>query len=101
MSTTHETMVLGAETIQRRYSIMAFISSWLIHTSYIVLPGTFTSLGNRLEQTEGGRLAADTVNNIPLLPLAGICCLVGSVGLGYLWRTWCSNYVWLTRNIFL
>lgn len=101
MSTTYEAMVLEAERIQRRYSIMAFISSWLIHTSYIVLPGTFTSLGNRLEQTDSGRLVADTVNNVPLLPLAGICCFVGSVGLGYLWRTWGSNYVWLTRNIFL
>lgn len=101
MSTNYESMVLAAERVQRRYSIMAFISSWLIHTSYIVLPGTFTSLGSRLDQTESGRLAADAVNNVPLLPLACVCCLVGSVGLGYLWHTWCSNYVWLTRNIFL
>ena len=73
MSPGHEAIVLQAENIKKRYGMIAFISSWLIHASYIVLPGTFTSLGQRLDQNDNGRLVVAPIKNVPLLPLAVIC----------------------------
>jgi hypothetical protein len=101
MSTAREVMIIDADSIPRRYNVIAFVSSWLIHTSYLVVPGTFTSLGGHLDIGDSRHAVADTVKNVPLLPVAGLCCVVGSVGLGYLWHRWSLNFVWLTRNIFL
>lgn len=88
MRTPHEIIVVEADEIERRYGVIAFVSSWLIHTSYIVLPGTFTTLGSNLEQNSTGRQLAAGVKNIPLLPFAMICSLSGCGGLVYLWHKW-------------
>jgi hypothetical protein len=99
VSPGQEAMVLQAENIKKRYGMIAFISSWSIHASYIVLPGTFTSLGQRLEHNDTGRLIAAPIQNIPLLPLATIACIGGSVGLVFVWRRCGDNHVWMKRNV--
>ena len=97
----HEAIVLQAESIKKRYGMIAFMSSWLIHASYIVLPGTFTSLGQRLEQNGTGRLVSVPIKNVPLLPLAVICCICGTIGIIFVWRRCGNNYVWMKRNVIL
>jgi hypothetical protein len=100
MSTARDAMVIEADTVPQRYNIIAFLSSWLIHTSYLFLPGTFTSLENHLDDGNS-RKVVEAVKNVPLLWLAGLCCIIGTAGLGYLWWIWNSNFVWLIRNVFL
>ncbi|KAH8587319.1 hypothetical protein B0O99DRAFT_747664 [Bisporella sp. PMI_857] len=43
----------------------------------------------------------NTVQNIPLLVIAGICCVCGALGL--FWLSWenQSNYIWLAEQILL
>ena len=101
MSPGHEIIVLQAENIKKLYGMIAFLSSWLIHASYIVLTGTFTSLGQHLEQNDTSRLAAAPIENVPLVPLALISCICGSIGLVFVWRKCGDNYVWTKRNVLL
>jgi len=100
MSAARNAMIIEADAIPRRYNVVAFLSSWLIHTSYLFLPGTFTSLESQLDDGNSRRVV-QTVKNVPLLWLAATCCIIGTAGLGYLWWTWSSNSVWLIRNVFL
>ena len=100
MSAARNAMIIEADAIPRRYNVVAFLSSWLIHTSYLFLPGTFTSLESHLDDGNSRRVV-ETVKNVPLLWLAATCCIIGTAGLGYLWWTWSSNSVWLIRNVFL
>lgn len=43
----------------------------------------------------------NTVQNISLLWLAVICCIVGVLGMVWLWWRWQENYIWLSSWIFL
>jgi hypothetical protein len=84
-------------------NIRAHIYSWLILAGFLVFPGTFSSLSTftTLSNSANGELVQNAVKNIPLLPLAFLCCLVGTVKLAYIWRDQRTNYVWLISYIFL
>jgi hypothetical protein len=84
-------------------NIRAALFSWLTLAGYIVLPGTFTSLktSQTLSTSNGGRVIQDTLKNTPLLAIAGLCCLFGTVGTSWLWYIWRGNAIWLVGNIFL
>jgi hypothetical protein len=103
MQTPYMVMSLQANEAPRLDNLLAAVYSWITLAGFIVLPGTFTSLGNSesLGDIKGGKLVQDAVHNIPLLPLAGICCLVGTIGSCWLWWKWRKNYVWLVGRIFL
>jgi hypothetical protein len=77
--------------------------SWLTLAGYVVLPNTFTSLGNSssLDGTAGGKAIQDAVRNVQLLPLAGVLCCLGTAGSCWLWWKWQKNYIWLISRIFL
>ncbi len=101
------TMLLELDEIPRRHNFYASVYTWLILAGYIVFPGTFTSLKSSdsvqeaASRTQTGKVILDTVQNAPLLWVAGACCLFGVVGISSLWRRWKTNYIWLVNRIFL
>lgn len=101
--TPYMVMSVQANQARRRYNIGAGISAWLILAGYIVLPNTFTSLkaSKTLSGSKNGKLVQNAVQNIELLPLAGILCFIGVVWTCKLWYTWRKNYVWLITRIFV
>ena len=103
LQTPYMAMAVQANQAQRRYDICAGICSWLTLAGYVVLPNTFTSLGNSssLHGTAGGKAIQDAVRNVQLLPLAGVLCCLGTAGSCWLWWKWRKNYIWLISRIFL
>jgi hypothetical protein len=103
METQYMVMSVQANEAPRLDNLLAAIYSWITLAGFIVLPGTFTSLekSESLGNSKGGKVVQDAVHNIPLLPLAGVCCLVGTIGSCRLWWKWRKNYVWLVGRIFL
>jgi hypothetical protein len=103
MQTPYMVMCIQANEAPRLDNVLAAIYSWVTLAGLIVFPGTFTSLANSdsLGNIKGGLVVQDAIQNIPLLPLAGFCCLTGTIGSCLLWRKWRKNYVWLVRQIFL
>jgi hypothetical protein len=81
----------------------AAIFSWLTLAGYVVFPGTFTSLRNSqsLANNNSGKIIQDAVKNLPLLPIAILCCIIGTTGTSWLWWIWRNNAVWLVTHIFL
>ena len=96
-------MSVQANQARKRYSISAGYFSWLTLAGYVVLPNTFTSLRNAdgLDGTASGRALQTAVQNVQLLPLAGLLCCIGTAGSCWLWWRWRRNYVWLISHIFL
>jgi hypothetical protein len=84
-------------------NLFAAIFSWLTLAGFIVLPGTFTSLAKSesLGDSKGGIVVQDAVRNIPLLAVAVVCCLAGTIGSCWFWWKWRQNYVWLVARIFM
>ena len=96
-------MVLESNNVPAGYNILAAASLWILLAGYIVLPGSFTSLQNSksLSDSETGKVVQHAIQNVPLLVVAGICCLFGAVGICYLWYIWWRSYVWLVNKLFL
>ena len=101
--TPYMIMSIQANQARRRYTVSAGIFNWLTLAGYLVLPPTFTSLqsSNALSGSVGGQILQNTVQNVQLLPLAGILCLIGTAGTSWLWYKWRKNYVWLITYIFV
>lgn len=101
--TPYMVMSIQANQARRRYTISAGLFSWLILAGYLVLPNTFTSLksSKALSESKGGQILQSTVQNVQLLPFAGILCLIGTAGTSWLWYKWRRNYVWLITYIFV
>ncbi|KAH0537622.1 hypothetical protein FGG08_005614 [Glutinoglossum americanum] len=102
MQTPYMVMSLQANETPTRHNILAALFSWLILAGYVVFPGTFTSLkdSDTLGNSKGEKIIQDTIQNVPLLPLAVISCVAGTSGMCWLWWTWRKNYVWLVGQIF-
>ncbi|EXJ56212.1 uncharacterized protein A1O5_12668 [Cladophialophora psammophila CBS 110553] len=103
MQTPYMVMSLQAIEAPKRDNLLAAVFSWITLAGFIFLPGTFTSLKNSdtLGESKSGQAVQGAVQNIPLLPLAGVCYLVGVIGSYCLWRRWRRNYIWLVGRIFL
>jgi len=105
ISTSYIKMLLQLDNIPKIYNILASVFTWLLLAGYIVLPGTFTSIRNSHALADGagkaGKLVVRTVQNVPLLAVAGISCVIGALGMGYLSWTWQHNYMWLLNRIIL
>ncbi|KAF2458846.1 hypothetical protein BDY21DRAFT_264132, partial [Lineolata rhizophorae] len=101
LRTPYMLMVLEANEASGRDNALAAFFSWLTLAGYVVLPGTFTSLQNSqsLKDSESGKRVQRTVNNLPLLPLACICCVTGIVGQLWVGWQWRKNYIWLVSRI--
>jgi energy-converting hydrogenase Eha subunit C len=72
---------------------------------FIIFPGTFTSIQS-IDVDDPTRSGAEKwilgrVKNVPLLVIAGTCCVIGAAGMIWLWYRWHNNFIWLVNRIFL
>lgn len=103
--TRYERMLLNTFSIPPFYNVMAAVATWLTLAGYIIFPGTFTSLQSSQAVRNaagkvGGEAALKAVQNIGLLWLAAICCVVGLSTILWLWWRWYENYIWLLQRLF-
>ena len=107
IQTQYMSMLLQLDRIPRTHNALASLFTWVLLAGYLVFPSTFTSLRNSTkikataENSDAGEMIFHTVQNVPLLWLAAICCITGACGMGWLSWTWQENYVWLINGIFL
>ena len=80
--TPYMEMCTQANKVPSIYNILAALFSWLMLAGFVVLPGTFTSLkySTTLSSSKGGEIVQKTVQNVPLLLIAGVMCGIGIVG---------------------
>lgn len=100
---SYTTMVVESHNVQTRYTILAAFFHWLFLIGFVVFPGTFASLDRIgvLNSPVTRRAIQLVTRNVPLLYVAGLCCLLGGLGLAWLWWTIRYNYVWLLTRVFL
>lgn len=103
MERTYRRMVLEAEQVPAQYTLAAAAALWVVLAGFVILPGTFATLtrSKTLEHSQEGQFVQELVQNIPLLPIAAVCYVVGIVGLVLLWLQFKSNYIWLLSHIFM
>ncbi|KAB8255442.1 hypothetical protein BDV32DRAFT_142071 [Aspergillus pseudonomiae] len=100
-------MLLETERIPLLHNLIASVSTWLLLAGYLVFPGTFVTLreshlvAQMAGKSEAATLMTHAINNPPLLALATISCTLGTVGCGWLWWRWRTNYIWPPQRIFL
>jgi hypothetical protein len=103
--TDHDRMCIEANRMPRLYNILASFFTWILLAGFIVFPGTFTKLRSHVSSTTetgtAGQIAQAAVNNIPLIYIAAFCCVVGALGMCWLWWIWSRNYEWLLNHIFM
>ncbi|PQE05758.1 pho85 cyclin-1 protein [Rutstroemia sp. NJR-2017a BVV2] len=78
----------------------------ILLAGFVIFPGTFTSLSSLTPSTSSPTSAAETrilstIKNIKLVYIASFCCLIGTIGLCFLWFKHRRNFVWLLNKIFL
>lgn len=103
--TQYMNMHLQLDEISTRHYILAGFSTWILLAGFIFFPGTFASLRNS-ETAKGSGEEPDqailnTVQNVPLIWLAGFCCGFGALGMSWLWWRWQENYLWLIDRLFM
>lgn len=103
MERTYRRMVLKAERVPAQYTLAAAAALWVVLAGFVILPRTFATLTRTkaLEGSREGQLVQALVQNIPLLPIAAICYVVGIAALVLLWSIFKSNYIWLLSHIFM
>lgn len=100
-------MLLGLDSIPRSHNLLASFSTWILLAGFIVVPGTFVSVEDSKTLQKGAKdskvehAVLDTVKHASLMWVAGLCCVVGGVGMVGLWWRWRGNYVWVINKIFL
>ncbi|KAH8746102.1 hypothetical protein F5883DRAFT_585915 [Diaporthe sp. PMI_573] len=95
MAQSYSRMVLESNEVGLRYNVAAAAACWLMLAGFFILPGTFTSIkrSSFLSASNDGRRIQSAVQNVPLLPVAGLCYVVAIAGLGTLWRRFRANYI--------
>ena len=84
------------------YFAAAGVFSWLLLAGFLVSPSTYASVqeSNALNRAgEVGKSVMTAVRNVPLIYVASFACLIGTVGLGLLWKKWRSNLIWVNRYL--
>lgn len=99
MAQTYHRMIIASHEVPLWYNVAAAASSWTMLAGFFVFPGTFISL--KKSHVFDDSVAVQTIANTPLIVIASICYLAGSIGLCYLWSEFRSNYFWLLAHIFL
>lgn len=88
---TYHSMVLQSQDIPLYYNLAASLALWSMLAGILVLSGTFTSL----------KQSTSFLQQVPLLPIAGLLCCTGIIGLGLLWFKFRNNYFWVLTHLFL
>lgn len=103
METPYTVMLRVANSKDARmHNFYAALYSWVTLAGFIALPGTFTSLksSGSLSDSKGGQVVQDAIQDVSLLAVSSILCLLGTVGSCWMWYKWRGNYVWLLARIF-
>ncbi|KAM3075082.1 hypothetical protein ACMFMG_007460 [Clarireedia jacksonii] len=106
VQTRYMNMLLSLDDIPRLHNIYVAFFNWILLAGFVIFPGTFTSLSTLTPSPSSPTSAAEarilsTIKNIKLLYIASFCCLIGTLGLCFLWFTHRRNFVWLLNKIFL
>jgi len=106
VQTRYMEMLLALDEIPRVHNILANFFTWILLAGFVIFPGTFTSLQSFENDSSipGDATLSTIINsikNLPLLVIAGVCCGIGAAGMLWLWWRWRQNYVWLLNKIFL
>lgn len=99
----YDTMIIESHQVHSRYNILAAVFNWLVLAGFVVFPATFASLSRVgvLNNSPTGRAVQNVIRKIPLLYISAFACVLGGLGLAWLWWTVKHNYVWLLSRIFL
>jgi hypothetical protein len=105
LSTRYIDMLLDLDNIPTIYNLLASLFSWLLLAGYMVLPGAFTSIRSSrvLSENAGkaGKVVVKAAQTLPLLWVAGCCCVIGASGMCWLGWLCQRNYIWLVNRIIL
>ena len=105
LSSRYIDMLLEGDEIPTRHNIFASMFTWLLLAGYMVFPGAFTSIRNSRALADGtgkaGKVVLKAAQNVPLLWIAAICCVLGAVGMSWLGWLWKRNYIWIISRIIL
>lgn len=98
-------MLLDLDAVPKVHNMLASFFTWILLAGFIIFPGTFTSIQG-LDLDDPSRSDAEKwvlrrVKNVPLLVIAGVCCVIGASGMCWLWYRWQKNFIWLVNRIFL
>ncbi|KAJ3473196.1 hypothetical protein NLG97_g10458 [Lecanicillium saksenae] len=101
-------MLLDQDNVAKTHNVLAAFFVWLLLASFIVFPGTFTTIQKSIEDNDNGHFpskAAESifksVKNVPLLALAAIMCSISVIGMASLALRHMNNYVWILNKLFL
>ncbi|KAI9673504.1 MAG: hypothetical protein M1817_002968 [Caeruleum heppii] len=107
VQTRYMGMLLDLDEVPKWHNILIAFCTWVLLAGFVIVPGTFTTLQKADAVKEGaGNNAVEhailkTVRNAPLLWIAGLCCVIGALGMVSFWIRWRNNYVWVISRIFL
>ncbi|KAI1655481.1 hypothetical protein F4813DRAFT_160591 [Daldinia decipiens] len=101
-STATPYTIVGPESARTGYNILASILHWISLAGLILFPGTFAYFDriSMLRRTEAGRALRRVARNIPILYVAGCACILGGLGVVWLWWTVRHNSIWLISRVF-
>jgi hypothetical protein len=94
----------GSHSFGTRANMLASLFTWLLLTGFIFLPGTFASVRNSRaldNMAKAGKTVIRTVQNAPLLGVAGVFCGLAALGLCWLWWKNKTDYIWLVDRVYL
>lgn len=82
-------------------NLFAISFNWILLAGFLVLPGSFETLEKLpINITAFKDIMAD-VKHLPLLAVGFSCCIIGAIGMCFLWWRQRANYPWLVSNIFV
>ncbi|KAI0117242.1 hypothetical protein F4814DRAFT_415636 [Daldinia grandis] len=101
-STATPYTIVGPGSARTGYNILARIFHWISLAGLILFPGAFAYFDriSMLQRTVAGRALRRVVRNIPILYIAGCACVLGGLGIVWLWWTVRHNYIWLISRVF-
>ncbi|KAF7311171.1 hypothetical protein MKEN_01018300 [Mycena kentingensis (nom. inval.)] len=98
MDTKYVHMLVGAENIARPYKILAYFSTWILLSGFLMAPGTFTGPAT---PEEVAALGSGATKHMNLLVGAWVSCSAGSIGIFLLFLRWHANYLWVHDALLL
>lgn len=75
------------------YNLLPALFSWIALAGFLVFLTTFTSL-NVLGESHGGKVIRHTLQSLPLLKVANVCCIIGLSSTLLLCLYWRGSIIW-------
>lgn len=96
-------MVIASNEVAMQYNLAAAAACWTMLAGFFILPGTFTALkrSTLLASSHDGAHFQSAVQNVPLLPIAGVCYSIAIGTIILLWFRFHRNYVWIQRYLLM